>query len=81
MKRIEVCEVVKHYHLIEVDEEVDVEELIRQANYNLDRHDSGCEAIQTLLEKYKNTYGFDYEIKCSYCGSEVEGLSIIDEVD
>lgn len=82
MKRIEVCEVIKCYHLIEVDDEVDIEELIQLANYESGRHESGCcGAVRTQLDKLKNTYGFDYEIKLNYCGTEVDGISIVDEVD
>lgn len=80
-KRIEICEVVKHYHVIEVDDDVDIEELIHDVNYNLSKHDSGCEAISVALDKIKNTYGLDYEIKCNYCGTEIDGLSIVDEVE
>ena len=80
-KRIEICEVVKHYHVIEVDDETDVEELVRNVNYNLNKYDSGCEALSVTLDKIKNTYGLDYEIKCNYCGTEVDGISIVDEVD
>lgn len=82
MKRIEVCEVIKCYHLIEVDDEVDVEELIQLANYESGRHESGsCGSVRAQLERLKDTYGFDYEIKLSYCGTEVDGISIVDEVD
>ena len=81
MKRIEVCEVVKYYHLIEVDDEVDIEEIIKQANETLSKHDSGCDAIKAQLERLKNRYGFEYEIKHCYCGTEIEGLNVMDEVD
>lgn len=80
-KRIEICEVVKHYHVIEVDDEVDVGELVRNVNYSLSKYDSGCEALSVALDKIKNTYGLDYEIKCNYCGTEVDGLSVVDEVE
>ena len=81
MKKIEVCETIKLYHLIEVDDEVDIEDTINQANINSTKFDTGREAIESVLEKLKNTYGFDYQIKPNYCGTEIEGLNIMDEVD
>lgn len=61
---------------------VDVEELIQLANYESGRHESGsCGSVRAQLERLKDTYGFDYEIKLSYCGTEVDGISIVDEVD
>lgn len=81
MRKYMVCETKKSYHLIEVDEDVNFEEVIHELNDSLSKYDSGCEAISTALDKIKNTYGLDYEIKCNYCGTEIDGISIVDEVD
>lgn len=80
-KRIEICEVIKCYHLIEVDDELDIEEIVQAANHNSSRCDSGCEAIKDQLDKLKDTYGFDYEIKEKHCGVEIESIYVIGEVD
>ncbi len=81
MKSYEIRETVYLYHCVIVDEEVDIEDVIKEANENLSRCDSGCEALSVALDKIKNTYGLEYEIKCNYCGTEVDGISIVDEVD
>jgi len=81
MKKIEVCETIKHYHMIEVDDEVDIEGIVSQAYYNSARYDTGCEAIEELLKKVKDTYGLNYEIKKDYCGTEIDGLNVVGEVD
>lgn len=81
MRRIEVCEVIRCYHLIEIDDDLDIEEIIQTANENLHKYESGCEAITVVLERVKDTYGLEYEIKCGYCGTEIDGISIVDEVD
>lgn len=81
MKSYMICETKKFYHLVEVSEEINMEETIKIMDSIADEYDSGYEAVSTVLEKLKNTYGFDYEIKCNYCGTEIDGLSIVDEVE
>ena len=76
-----ICETKKIYHCVEVSEEINVEELMDEVESILHKYESGCEAIATVLEKAKDTYGLDYQIKYGYCGTEIDGLSIVDEVD
>ena len=81
MKSYMICETKKFYHLVEVSEEINMEETIKIMDSIADEYDSGYEAVSIVLEKLKDTYGFDYEIKLNYCGTEVDGISIVDEVD
>ena len=81
MRRIEVCEVIRCYHLIEIDDDLDVEEIIQTANETLSKHDSGCDAIKAQLERLEDTYGFEYEIKEEFCGREIDSIYVIGEVD
>ncbi len=76
-----ICETKKIYHCVEVSEEVNMEELMDEIESVLHKYDSGCEAITVILERVKDTYGLEYEIKCGYCGTEIDGLSIVDEVE
>lgn len=81
MKSYEIRETVYLYHCVNIDDEVDIEDVIKEANDNLPRCDSGCEAVKVVLDKIKDTYGLEYEIKLNYCGTEIDGISIVDEVD
>nr|DAZ41709.1 MAG TPA: hypothetical protein [Caudoviricetes sp.] len=76
MKKYVVREVVNHYHLIEVDDEVDICNVIKEAKTLLHRA-TGFEAIEDVLNDYQNKYGFDYTVKPNYCGTCSEGLEIV----
>ena len=76
-----VCEVVKHYHEIEIDDELEVLDIVNQAETMMDLHDSGVESLIYLLEKYRDKFGFDFCIKADYCGKESVELSVVKEID
>lgn len=80
-KTYEICETVRHWHLVTVDDEVNIEDVIKQCNDNLPRYDTGYEAIEDVLEDIKDRYGLEFEMKKNYCGTESEGLSVMDEVE
>ena len=54
--------------IIEIDDDLDIEEIIQTANENLHMN-RGC-----VLERVKDTYGLEYEIKCGYCGTVISVL-------
>lgn len=76
MKRYMVREVVNHYHSIEVDDEVDICDVIKEAKTLLHQA-AGFEAIEEVLSSYQNKYGFDYTVKPNYCGTCSEELEIV----
>ena len=75
MKRYMIRETVTHYHSIEVEDEVDICNVVKEAKTLLHRA-TGFEAIEEVLDSYKNKYGFDYAVKPNYCGTCSEGLEI-----
>ena len=79
-KTYEICETVRHWHLITVDDEVNIEDVIKQCNDNLPRYDTGYEAIAYALEDYKNKYSFEYEVKPNFCGTDVISMEVMDEI-
>lgn len=76
-----VCEIIKHYHEVDIDEELDIEDVVKTAELNLCLSDNGAEAIADILQKYKDKYGFDYMIKADHYGKESVELSVIEEID
>lgn len=76
MKKYVIAETVTHYHSIEVDDEVDICDVIKEAKTLL-RQATGFEAIEEVLNGYQNKYGFDYTVKPNYCGTCSEGLEIV----
>lgn len=82
MKQYEICEVVKHYHLVGIDDEIEIEEIIAKANDRVEKgFGSGRECLEEILEVYKGRFGFDYQFKPNYCGTETEDMNIVDEVN
>lgn len=75
MKKYVIAETVTHYHSIEVDDEVDICDVIKEAKTLLHQA-TGFEAIEEVLNDYQNKYGFDYTVKPNYCGTCSEGLEI-----
>lgn len=76
MKKYVIAETVTHYHSIEVDDEVDICDVIKEAKTLL-YQSTGFEAIEEVLNGYQNKYGFDYTVKPNYCGTCSEGLEIV----
>lgn len=79
--KVMVCEIVRHYHEVELDDELDVEDIVKRAMDNNRMYDTGYEAIEDILKKYEDKYGFSYKIKANACGTEVEDMSVIGEMD
>ena len=74
MKRYVIREVVNHYHLIEVDDEVDIENVIYAANN--EPTGTAYEIIDDILREYKDNRGFDYKIKPNYCGTDTLNIEL-----
>lgn len=73
--KIMLSETVTHYHEVELSEELDIEQILEMANRLKKRCNTGYEAVITVLEAYKNKFGFDYEVKPNVCGTEFEELN------
>lgn len=69
-----LSENVTHYHEIELSEELDIEKILEMANSLKKRCDTGYEALATVLNAYKNKFGFDYKVTPNACGTEFESL-------
>ena len=65
MKKFVICETVIHYHEVEVDEEIDIEKVVEDAN-RLIKMSSGVEALNDVLEDYKYHHGLDYCIQADF---------------
>lgn len=73
-------EIVAHYHTIALDEELDIDEIVEWAKANNKLYDTGYEAISTILGKYKEKYGFDFEVKANDCGTEMLDMDVVEEM-
>lgn len=80
-KKFLVKETVNHFHTITLDEEINVETLMEQANRLANMYDTGYKAIGEILERYKTKYGFDYSVEANGCGTETLELELVDEVE
>lgn len=69
-----VSEKVVHFHEIELSDELDIEKILDMANRLKKRCDTGYEAVETVLEAYKNKFGFDYKVTPNACGTEFEEI-------
>lgn len=76
MKRYVVAETVTHYHLVEIDDELDIDDIVKTSKANLGR-DTGYEALESTLRHYQALYNFDYSVKPNYCGTTSQGLYTI----
>lgn len=81
MGKFMIEECVKHYHEVTIDEELDIESIIKKANQCKHRFDTGHEAIRSILEEYSQQYGFNYEVKPNSCGTDCIEINVIDELD
>ena len=80
MKKFVICETVNHYHMVEVDDEIDIEKVVADAKA-LIKMSSSVEALVDILEDYKYHHGLDYDIKADFCGTSTENLTVYDEAD
>lgn len=72
--KVMLSETVTHYHEIELSDEIDIEQILDMANSLKKRCDTGYEAVATVLEAYKNKFGFDYKVTPNACGTEFEEI-------
>lgn len=72
--KIMLSETVTHFHEVELSDELDIEKILSMANSLKKRCNTGYEAVETVLEAYKNKFGFDYEVKPNSCGTEFEEI-------
>ena len=72
--KVILSENVTHYHSVELSDELDIEQIIKKANNLKKRCDTGYEAVATVLEAYKNKFGFEYKVTPNACGTEFESL-------
>ena len=79
MKKFVICETVNHYHMVEVDDEIDIEKVVEDAN-RLIKMSSGVEALNDILEDYKYHHSLECNVKPDYCGVSTERLVVYDEI-
>lgn len=75
MKKYVIAETVTHYHMVEIDDELNIEDVVETANPLLSLA-TGFKAIEDILQYHKEEHGFDYTVKPNYCGTCSEGLEI-----
>lgn len=76
-----IKETVHHYHEVELNEELDIEEIIKTADRNKGRHESGCESIESALRRYFKSHGFEFKVIPNKYGTECVSIDVVDEVD
>ena len=72
--KLMLSENVTHFHEIELSDELDIEKVLEMANSLKKRCDTGYEALATVLNAYKNKFGFEYKVTPNACGTEFESL-------
>lgn len=72
--KVMLSETVTHYHEVELSNEIELQEIIDKANGLKKRCDTGYEAVATVLEAYKNKFGFEYKVTPNACGTEFEDI-------
>ena len=72
--KVMLSETVTHYHEVELSDELDIEQILEMANRLKKRCDTGYEAVATVLEAYKNKFGFEYTINPNACGTKFEEI-------
>ena len=72
--KVMLSETVTHFHEVEISDELDIEQILEMSNNIKKRCDTGYEAISTVLEAYKNKFGFEYKVTPNACGTEFENI-------
>lgn len=72
--KVMLSETVTHFYEVELSDELDIEQILDMANSLKKRCDTGYEAVATVLEAYKNKFGFDYKVTPNACGTEFEEI-------
>lgn len=76
MKRYMINELVNHYHMVEIDDELDIENIVETAKPLLAMA-TGYEAIEDILQYHKEEHGLNYMIKPNYCGARSENIEVV----
>ena len=76
-----VEEVVSHYHIVETSEEVDMEQVITMAASNINRFDTGYEAIKDVLWRMADKCNIEYNVIPNYCGTKTVDMALYDEME
>lgn len=76
-----IREKVEHYHEIDIDDELDMEQILSQVESIGIKFDNALEGIDYILNKYQKEYNKNYTIKPNACGQETVSVEIIDELD
>lgn len=76
MRKYVIAETVTHYHMVEIDDELDIEDVVKTAKSLLSTA-TGYEAIEDILQYHKEEHGFDYTIKPNYCGTCSENIEVM----
>lgn len=77
MKTYVVKETICRYHQIEVDDEIDIDNLLKYINYNTKREDT-CTNIEIYLKKYDELLNTEHKVLPSYCGEETLCVELYD---
>lgn len=76
-----LCEVVKHYHEVDIDDELDIQDIVNEANRAKSMYETGYETIEDILKAYKEEYGFEYTVKPNYMGTDSIDITVVDEIE
>lgn len=74
-----IRELVAHYHEVELSDELDIMNIINKAKSLSRRCDTGYEAIEQTLALYEDKYGFEYNVRPNYCGTDIIDIEPIEE--
>ena len=74
--KILVRETVTHFHEVELSDELDIEQVLDVASSCRNQYSTGYEAIEAVLQAYKNRYGeaFDFNVQPNFCGAKCEEI-------
>ena len=81
MAKYLIQEKVNHYHEVTIDDEINIESIMSNASLIQKQFDYGYEAIEDILKRYKEKYGFNYEINLNSCGIETVDMEVVDIID
>lgn len=77
MKQYKIAETVTHYHMIEIDDDIDINEVINSARGLLPISMTGVDAIETVLDNDKKKSNTDYIIHRDYYGETLDNLYVM----
>lgn len=81
MKKYIVREIQESYHTVCIDDEVDIDDVVNYCNSHEKEFNNGVEAMNSILNSYKELHGFDFNIIAEDGGCTWDGLDIYDEIE